>query len=437
MRPSQAEMLQNLGIESLNDMQLASFGACTSGDDVMLLSPTGSGKTLGYLLPSIERLKPDSEHIQVLILSPARELALQIESVLRQLQTGYKVSCCYGGHHIKTELQSLSVAPSFLIGTPGRILDLLERGALDLSHLNTLVLDEFDKSLEMGFQEQMADILLHIPPKAQRVLTSATELEEIPEFVGLKTLQKLDFLAKGSSKLNIQQVLATEENDKFESLLLLMSKLGDVSMLVFLNHRESVEKLSESLARRGCVHTIFHGGLEQDDRERNLSKFRNGSSQILVCTDLAARGLDIPAVKAVIHYQIPHKEDAYTHRNGRTARMHATGEAYMLLSKEEYLPSYIGEPLPIAELPTEINLPPAPMWETIFVGRGKKDKINKVDILGFLCQKGGLDKTDIGMIEVRDFNAFVAVKRSKVSDMLRLVQDQKIKGSKAKIKRDA
>ena len=157
----------------------------------------------------------------------------------------------------------------------------------------------------------------------------------------------------------------------------------------------------------------------------------------MVCTDLAARGLDIPAVKAVIHYQIPHKEDAYTHRNGRTARMHAIGEAYMLLSKEEYLPSYIVESLPIAELPTEINLPPAPMWETIFVGRGKKDKINKVDILGFLCQKGGLDKTDIGMIEVRDFNAFVAVKRNKVTDMLRLVQDQKIKGSKAKIKRDA
>lgn len=431
-----SERLRALGIETLNPMQEAALAAIATRRDVVLLSPTGSGKTLAFLLPLVAQLDTQPGHVQALVLVPARELALQIEDVFKRLQTGLKVNCCYGGHDIRTERQNLSQPPALLIGTPGRILDHLQRAHVDLSRVRTLVLDEFDKSLEFGFHESMAAIAGELPALEQRILTSATDSVELPEFVGLRAPLRLDFVGAAATapRLRVAQVVSPDA-DKLATLHKLVCKLGTASTLVFLNHREAALRVSSFLGARGVVTAAFHGGLDQDVRERTLAKFRNGSSRILVTTDLASRGLDIPEIEAVVHYHLPNSPEAFTHRNGRTARMHASGAAYVLVGPGESLPEFVARDLPIETLPARDVLPPPPEWVTLWFGKGKKDKVNKVDIVGFLSQKGRLAKDELGLIEVKDFHAFAAVKRARVDGVLKLVRDERLKGQRVKIER--
>ena len=290
--------LANTGIESLNEMQLAVLEAAKRSDDMVLLSPTGSGKTLAFLLPLLPTLT-DEKKIQVLIIAPSRELALQIEQVFRSLGAGFKVNCCYGGHPIRTEKKSLEHAPTVLIGTPGRIVDHIERETINLDSVNTLILDEFDKSLELGFTSEMKEILAHLPSVKRRVLTSATDSIDIPDFVGVRRPKELNFLSevKELSALTMHTVYSPEK-DKLNTLYKLLCALGEGSSLVFCNQRESVERVSDFLTSRNIDNEYFHGGMEQLDRERTLSRFRNGSSTVFVSTDLAARGLDIQIGRA-------------------------------------------------------------------------------------------------------------------------------------------
>ncbi|MFN0049114.1 MAG: DEAD/DEAH box helicase [Cytophagales bacterium] len=430
--PTQPEILANLNIATLNKMQEASIAANAKCADVVLLSPTGSGKTLGFLLPMYQTLDTQSIDIQAIIIVPSRELALQIEQVFKNMKTGYKVNTCYGGHDLAIEENNLTVPPAVLIGTPGRICDHINRRNIFLQPVKTLVLDEFDKCLEMGFQDDMAFIIKHLTGLKKRILTSATQAIKIPEFAGLSNPEKLNFLVIKNESLTIKYVRASD-NDKLETLLKLICYLGNESTIVFCNQRDAVEEVCDFLTKRGIINHNFHGGLEQRYRESTLTKFRNGSSNLLITTDLAARGLDIPAVKFVVHYQMPPKEDAFVHRNGRTARMEALGTAILLLNTQDHLPEYIkGKPENI-ELPAKIQLPALPEWETLFLGGGKKDKINKVDIVGFLSQKGGLQKDELGLIEIKDMNAYAAVKRSKIKEVIQLVVNEKIKGKKVKI----
>lgn len=431
------EILKNLGIEALNPMQLAFGDAYALGKDVVLLSPTGSGKTLGFLLPLLQILKPNMRGIQVVVLAPSRELALQIEDVFKKMKTGFKVNCCYGGHSVRTEINNLSEPPAVLIGTPGRIDDLIKRKVLDLRHVSTLIVDEFDKSLELGFQDEIRTVVSNMPLLKQRILTSATVLDEVPSFVGMQQqAQHLNFLNNDgpSHRLTIKKVTPAQRQDKLDTLFNLICSIGDQVIIVFVNLRESVERVSDYLFDAGIPNGVYHGGLEQLDRERALVKFRNGSVKVLVTTDLAARGLDIPEIRAVIHYQLPLKEDEFTHRNGRTARMHASGEAFVIFDKRDDLPDYIYDAdYPEVELPQKPVVSQKPEWETLYIGKGKKDKVNKVDIVGFLCQKAMLDKQDIGLIEVKDSFAYVAVKRSKVYEVVKKVKDEKLKNLKTKI----
>ena len=431
--PAALQALARLGIAAPNAIQAAAWEAAQGHQDIVLLAPTGSGKTLAYLLPLLDRLRPDLDQVQALILAPSRELALQIEDVFRQLQSGCKVSCCYGGHDLQTEKQRLSQPPALLIGTPGRILDHIERGHVQLQHLKTLVLDEFDKSLEFGFQEQMAAIIGQAPPLRQRILTSATDLADIPPFVGLRQHARLDFLdSLPAPQLQVFQV-ASPVADKLETLFQLLCKLGGRATIVFLNHRESVERVGDFLGLRRIPHSIFHGGLDQPLRERQLAKFRNGSTNVLVTTDLAARGLDIPEIEVIVHYQLPPTEDTFTHRNGRTARMHAAGTVYLLLGPEEHLPAFLQQDLPHEDVTGRYALPPAPAWTTLYLGKGKKDKVNKVDVVGFLCQQGGLEKSDIGHITLQDDHAYVAVSRPLAQQVITRTQDKKLKGKTVKV----
>lgn len=426
-------ILANLGVERLNDMQKAAQSTIIKEQNVLLLSPTGSGKTLAVLLPVLQLLDENISNVQCLIVVPSRELALQTEQVWKKLGTKFKVNVCYGGHSIDTELKNLSNPPALLIGTPGRLTDHLERKSFDTNFIKTLVLDEFDKSLQLGFQDEMSTIISQLPALHKRVLLSATSDVEIPDFVEMGTPVTLDFLEEEKNEALAIKLVESPDKDKIDSLFHLICSLNSEPALIFCNHREATERVTDLLSKKGIETGYYHGGMDQDDRERVLVRFRNGSLNYLVTTDLAARGLDIPEMNHVIHYHLPGTETEFVHRNGRTARMHASGTAYIIQFKDEKTPDYIPDDLNVLKVYTENPLPDHPEYLTIYVSGGKKNKLNKGDIVGFFLQKGKLDKSEIGLIEVKDFISFVAVKATVVKKLLANIKDEKMKGKKYKI----
>ncbi len=428
-----ADALSNLQIKALNPMQQASLDANATNNSVVLLADTGSGKTLAFLLPVTQLLDKTKSVTQALIVVSSRELALQIEQVFKKMGTGFKVTCCYGGHLRETEENNLKQAPALIVGTPGRLADHIRRGNIITTHIETLVLDEFDKSLEQGFEAEMSFIIESLPALKKRILTSATEAVEIPDFVGLKNPVEINFLTGEKSPALAVQMVRSPDPDKSSTLFNLICTLGNRSTIIFCNQREIVEQTSQFLKDKGIVNVFYHGAIEQRERDIALCKFRNGSSNILVTTDLAARGLDIPNIRYIIHYQLPTTQESFIHRNGRTARMEASGTAILLLAPQETVPGYI-EPAPIEiGLNADAGLPAKPDWTTFYVSVGKKDKVNKIDFVGFLTNKGRLKKEDIGLIEVKDFFSFVAVRKSKAGATLQLIKDERIKNKKVKI----
>lgn len=433
MQNEYENILSALQIDALNEMQEASIKANQEADNVILLSDTGSGKTLGFLIPILETLDKTASGTQALIVVPSRELALQIETVWKNMRTGVKITCCYGGHKRETEENNLQEAPALIVGTPGRLGDHLRRENIKPETIKMLVLDEFDKSLELGFVDELEFILTSLTGLKKRLLTSATDTVEIPEFVNMENPVTLDFLSGEPAPALAIQYLESPEKDKLDTLFDLVCKLGNRSTIIFCNHRDAVERTNSLLKDKGLVSVFYHGAMEQHEREAALAKFRNGSSNLLVTTDLAARGLDIPNIRYIIHYHLPNTEAIFTHRNGRTARMDASGTAILIIGPDEHLPDYISEEVNLISVEGEYEIPEKPKWTTFFIGAGKKDKVNKIDIVGFLSNRGELKKEDIGLIEVKDFYSFVAVRKSKASHVLILIQDQKIKNKKVKI----
>lgn len=426
-------ILSNLGIDNLNDMQMSAQKAIINEQNVLLLSPTGSGKTLAVLIPVLKLLDENISKVQCLIVVPSRELALQTEQVWKKLGTNFKVNVCYGGHSIETELNNLSNPPALLIGTPGRLTDHLERKSFDTNFIKTLVLDEFDKSLQLGFHDEMNTIISQLPSIQQKVLLSATSDVEIPDFVEMSSMLTLHFLDEEKNEALDIKLVESPDKDKINSLFNLLCSINSEPALIFCNHRESTERVVDLLSKKGIDAGYYHGGMDQDDRERILIKFRNGSLNYLVTTDLAARGLDIPEMNHVIHYHLPGTETEFVHRNGRTARMHASGTAYIIHFEEDKLPNYIPGNITVLKVSAGNPLPDRPKYETIYVSGGRKNKLNKGDIVGFFLQKGKLDKFDVGLIEVKDFISFVAVRSHAVKKLLSNVKDEKMKGKKYKI----
>ncbi len=430
-----ASILTRFKITELNEMQKATLDAISKPNDVVLISPTGSGKTLGFLLPLLQLLETNKSGVQALILVPSRELALQIEQVFKQMSTEFKINCCYGGHSVRIEENNLMHPPAILVGTPGRVAHHLQNKTFLVDSIHTLILDEFDKSLEYGFKDEMQYIIEQCNYLRKRVLTSATSIKDIPDFVGLNNEVQLNYTTEHKelkSSLVVKSV-RVEGDDKLEALILLLGKINSTSTIVFCNHREAVNRISEQLRYYKIAHGVYHGGLEQIDREKALIKLRNGSTNLLITTDLASRGLDIPEIEAVVHYQLPLTEDAMIHRNGRTARMHATGTVYFLLDINDHLPEFLNV-IPDEEiLPKKIVLPAPVEWQTLYIGVGKKDKINKMDIVGMLLQKGNLAKDELGKIEVLDHSAYVAIKAEKIVKTMNLIRNEKIKNKRVKI----
>jgi superfamily II DNA/RNA helicase len=425
--------LDLLDIPAFNPMQLDFFSKTNLHKDLILLAPTGTGKTLAYMIPLVETLLKSGSGIRGLILLPSRELAIQTEQVFKSLKTTLKVSTCYGGHDAKTERQSLSGNPDVVIGTPGRIADHLKRGAMELKRLEIVVLDEFDKALQYGFHTQISQIFEVMGNDQRHWFTSATNLRTIPEFIPVSSPKIINFLSMAKESQLELKVLKTSTKEKAISLTMLLSTLQDGASLVFCNHRESVVRISQLLAEEGFTFSMLHGAMEQLDRERNLIKFRSGINNIMVATDLAARGLDIPEIRYVIHYQLPPKPDGYIHRNGRTARMQATGESYLVLSDEDILPDYIDEELAEITLPEELVAPLPNQWAALYISMGKKDKISKGDIVGLLTKKGNLKASEIGLITIMDRASYVAIKAPLVEKTLQMIKSEKLKNNKVKI----
>ena len=340
---NQEEILAKLGITQLNPMQLATQEAMKKSAHLILLSPTGTGKTLAFLLPLLLQLDPTCEEVQLLILVPSRELAIQIEQVVRQMGTGFKVNAVYGGRAGSKDRMEIKHRPAVLVGTPGRVADHLRREAFDTSFIQSLVLDEFDKSLEIGFEGEMRDILHALPDVGRKILTSATQGVEIPRFVGLKSPQVLDFLEDKISQLQVKKVVSPTK-DKLETLGQLLGQLGSKNGIIFCNFKDSIQRVSDYLSDHDISHGVFSGGMEQIDRERSLIKFRSGTYPLLLATDLAARGIDVPELDFIIHYHLPLRAEEFIHRNGRTARMNSEGTAYILQYEKEPLPDFVGKP---------------------------------------------------------------------------------------------
>ena len=434
------EILQRLGISQLNDMQEEALAAIVrSNDDVVILSPTGTGKTLAYLLPLVQLINEEKPSLQAIVVTPGRELALQSSEVLKSMGCGLHSMAVYGGRPAMGEHRELrKVCPQIIFGTPGRLNDHLVKGNIVADDVRFLIIDEFDKCLEMGFQNEMAILLSNLPYVKRRVLLSATESEAMPRFVNMGHTQRLDYRQEEeqvSSRVHIYSI-ESPQNDKLEPLRQLLLERGEESTAVFLNYRESVERVADYLRKAGFTLSAFHGGLEQKQREDALYRFANGSANIMVCPDLASRGLDIPDIDNIVHYHLPETEQNYVHRVGRTARWDKQGRSFFLLKAGEHIPDYV------EETPTAYNLkadadgstpervPARPKMVTIYIGKGKRDKLSRGDIVGFLCKKGGLQGSEIGKISVEERFTYVAIAREKLRQVLKNTAGEKIKGVK-------
>lgn len=430
------KILEKLGITQLNPMQQASHEAFRRGGNMVLLSPTGSGKTLAYLLPLLQSMDPKADEVQALVLVPSRELAMQTQQVAARAATGIRSLAVYGGRPAMDEHRQMNgLRPQLIIGTPGRMLDHLQKGNITADGVRCLVIDEFDKSLELGFQQEMQAVTEYMPAKVRKVLLSATDSDKIPHFVGeMGAAVRLDFRGEGEARERIDQyVVHSPVKDKLETLAALLRTRGRERSIVFLGYRESVLRVASFLARQGFAVCDFHGGMDQKTRERNLFRFASGCSNVLVSTDLASRGLDIPDVDNAIHYHLPQDEATYTHRIGRTARWDATGRSFLLLGPEETFSSDVD--LEEYGIPERLPAVLPPDWDTLYIGRGKKDKLSRGDVAGFMMKVAGLERDDLGTIRLHDHHAFVAVRRNRVTETLARIRNQKIKGMKTIIER--
>ena len=427
----QQDILTKLNIHVLNPMQEEAISVIETTTNTIILSPTGTGKTLAFLLPIIKILDPNCNEVQALIIVPSRELAIQIEQVVRTMGSGFKVNAVYGGRPMSKDKMEIKHVPSILIGTPGRIADHFGNERFSKKNIKILILDEFDKSLEDGFELEMREIINQLPHINKRVLTSATQSVKIPDFVRLDQPTTINYLReKIFSKLEVKSVLSSSKS-KLPALLDLIGYLGNQNGIIFCNLRSSIDQVSSFLDRNELNHGCFSGGMEQKDRERSLIKFRNGTNLILIATDLASRGLDIPELKFIIHYELPRSEDEFVHRNGRTARVDSKGTAYVLKGESEDLPEYVKN-TSFVDISKKSNIK-SPFWETLFISGGRKDKISKGDIAGLFFKQGNITKDQLGTIELKQDCAFVAVPKIIADSLVEKLNNTRLKRKKVRI----
>ncbi|MCM1337131.1 MAG: DEAD/DEAH box helicase [Candidatus Amulumruptor caecigallinarius] len=427
-----------LGINSLNAMQ-QQIASAELPQALMLLSPTGSGKTLAFVIAMLRLMGKPSGNVQAVVTVPSRELAMQVGEVTRRVAAGFKVATIYGGHSMREEAATLSVVPDIIVGTPGRLLDHLQRGQLSLNGVKVLVLDEWDKILQLGFHEEMRKICRRItPPPAHVILTSATRDAEIPAWLPVKGgVKVMDFGSDSGSAVPPQVDMIEVPSptpDKLTTLTELLFTLRGKRVIVFVNHRESASRVYEALRKQGIPAGLYTGELDQLDRQNALEMLLNGTTPVLVATDLGARGIDVKELDAVIHYHLPLTADAWTHRNGRTGRMGAKGEVYVITSEKDSLPDDIRFDRSLTPAPKSVTPWDAPM-ATLYINAGKKDKISRGDIVGYITAHTPLTGAQIGRIALYDRAALVAVPSAEAAAVIELLKPQKLKGKRVRVSR--
>lgn len=441
MKIEQALLLDRLGISQLNEMQMRMSEVIRHGNNVILLSPTGSGKTLAYMLALVSEIDETQSALQVMVILPSRELAIQSECVLREMKLNIRSLLLYGGRPMAGEIIRLrEVRPHVVFATPGRLLDHLGNDSINVQSVNFLIVDEFDKCLELGFEEDMRKIAKKLSEVRQCLLISATDGGEGANFFDLlkscrnHPIDKLDYrpFSQVGRALAFAHKVPVYGSDRLETLSRLLSFLKGSSVIVFVAYRNSVDEVLAFLRKKGFSAVGYHGGMEQYLRERNLCKFRNQSANILVSTDLAARGLDIPNIKSVVHFHIPLTEDCFIHRSGRTARWTASGDVYILTGSCESIPEFVGEYDVVDINGIEVH-PCMPAWTTLYIAHDRRRKFSRGDVVGFLCKVGGLSLDKIGRIDVVEQGVYVAVLRTCLEEIIVKTSGQKMKGVKVKI----
>jgi len=422
------------GIASLNEMQQRAAALPPAGS-IILLAPTGSGKTVAFAMPLLLNLSEPGHGVQAVVIAPSRELVLQIAGVVRPLAAGYKTVAFYGGHPMAGEISSMKVSPDIIVATPGRLLDHIDRATVSVSGVTTLVLDEYDKSLELGFEKEMKRIVRRMDSVRRVILTSATALAEIPTYLpGIADAVTLDFT--GGDARGSQPAVWVESpvRDKLDTLVDMLCARAGEPTIVFVNHRDSAERVYKRLRAEKIPAGLYHGGLDQPARENALDMFANGTTPVMVATDLGARGLDIDGVKAVVHYHLPPSAESWTHRNGRTGRYGAEGNVYVITTEGEDIPEWVrlgrrwqpGAPSGLAQWGQKA---------TLCFNAGKKEKISRGDIAGFLIAKGGLAPDMVGRITLRDHCALVAVPVDKAGQAIAAAAADKVKGKRVRVTR--
>lgn len=422
------------GITTLNSMQQDMLQRDARA--IILISPTGTGKTLAFACRLLKNLNAPAGKVQAVVIAPSRELVMQIQSVIRPIATGYKTVALYGGHSMTDEQNSLHPCPDIIIATPGRLLDHIQRGHLEIDGTEMLVLDEYDKSLELGFEGEMKRIVRRLGRIHNIILTSATPLETLPEYLHAGQCLTLDYTPE-SEKGRRTEIVEVESfsRDKLDTLVGLLGHIGSGQrIIVFVNHRESAERVYQRLCAEHLPAILYHGALDQHQREMAIDLFANGSAPILVATDLAARGLDISQVTDIVHYHLPVDHQAWTHRNGRTARVDASGTVWVIRSEADNIPEYISfdrKYIPSGTAKTSSSIL-APL-KSLYISSGKKEKISKGDIAGFIAASGLTAPGEIGMISVHDHHSVAAVPAGKAAAIARVLSELKLKGHKTRV----
>lgn len=423
------------GIEQLNPMQAAVMAA--HAQRLILLSPTGSGKTLAFAIALLQRMDPTraGSGTRAVVVTPSRELTQQVYGVLRAVATGFKTLALYGGNPMEAEKRSIQAAPpDIIVATPGRLVDHLQRKTLDLTQARLLVVDEYDKALELGFQEQMQRIARVLARRSFTMLTSATQLDTLPDFIEGHDVETIDFTDHAPAGHTEVISVPSATADKLDTLgALLRSVDSTLPTMVFVNHRESAARVASWLRKHGVAAVLYHGALEQRQREMAVAALASGAAPVMVATDLAGRGLDIPQVGAVVHYHLPADEKTYTHRNGRTARAGASGQVYVITGPEEYAPEFIvtqREFYPDTTAQGVVDTPTV----LLYIAAGKRDKISRGDIAGFIAKSAGVDPSLIGKIFVgQDYSLVAVASRQGAQQVLQASRTSKLKGHKTRI----
>lgn len=422
-----------LGIAALNPMQVSMMGVAPR--PAILIAPTGSGKTLAFTASMLRSLSAPDGTVQALVIAPSRELVLQIYSVVRPVAAGLKTVALYGGHSFREEEASLSVTPDIAVATPGRLLDHIERQCIDLSSLRVLVIDEYDKLMELGFEEEMRRLASRCRTARTVILTSATTIDPLPDFIRLDRPEIIRAENQTERRSDLQRILVESPlPDKLSILIDLLRSLPDGKAIVFVNYRDAAERVGQALRKAGLPAAVYHGALDQQERELAVDMLDNGSTPILVATDLGSRGLDIDSVDYVIHYHMPPTAEAWTHRNGRTARQGADGAVYVITSENDTVPEYVVTDRPYVPSGSVGN-PIRPSSFTLYFNLGKKEKISRGDIAGFIAKAGGVEGAAIGRIRIADHSAIaaVAVGATSPKTLAETLSSQRLKGKKVRV----